>query len=87
VGVSSILLGTGLPARVRRKNAYKRPMDKPGFCTFVYTKRRQASGWTWQAVSAGGKVTASPEIYDLFYDCVVAARARGYTPVAPLKCA
>ena len=62
-------------------------MDKPiGHCKIVYVTKSQASGWRWQAVSPEGEMKASAELYDLFYDCVVAARARGYTPATPLKC-
>jgi len=62
-------------------------MDKPiGHCKIVYVRRNQASGWTWQVVAPKGEVNASAELYGLFYECVVAARARGYTPVTPLKC-
>ena len=62
-------------------------MNKPiGYCKIVYARRGQATGWRWQAVSPAGEGEPSAEVYALFYDCVVAARARGYTPVTPLKC-
>ena len=66
-------------------------MDKtPKQCEIVYVRRSQASGWTWHALSPARssevEANASAEIYDLFYECVVAARARGYTPATPLKC-
>ena len=53
-------------------------------CEIIYVRRRQASGWTWKAVSPEGEVAS--EVYRLFYDCVVAARTRGYLPLKPLKC-
>jgi hypothetical protein len=61
-------------------------MDKPAkHCKIVYVRRSQASGWAWRAVSSE-EAQPSAEVYGLFYECVVAARARGYTPVTPLKC-
>ncbi len=62
-------------------------MDKPAkHCKIVYVTRSQASGWAWQAVSPEVEANASAQVYGLFYECVVAARARGYTPATPLKC-
>jgi hypothetical protein len=57
-------------------------------CEIVYVKEKDASGWKWRSVSADGKVTSSEETFGLFYDCVLAAKASGYTPAAAmnLKC-
>ena len=61
-------------------------MKKPlGHCNIVYVRRDKVTGWTWQAVPPRREEKAA-EVYSLFYECVVAARARGYTPVTPLKC-
>ncbi|HKU72135.1 MAG TPA: hypothetical protein VJQ51_14970 [Burkholderiales bacterium] len=60
-------------------------MDKQiRHCEIIYVSRRQASGWTWKSVSAEGE--AATELYGLYYECVVAARTRGYRPLIPLKC-
>ena len=62
-------------------------MDKPTKrCNIVYVRRSRASGWAWQAVSPEMEADPSAEVYGLFYECVIAARARGYTPATPLKC-
>ena len=50
-------------------------------CSITYVKQGSTAGWRWQPVEGD----ASREIYDLFYECVVAARKRGYEP-GNLKC-
>lgn len=49
-------------------------------CQIVYVGK----GWKWRAVSAEGATRSSPQSYELFYDCVLAARANGYSPVGVL---
>lgn len=62
-------------------------MDKRAkHCNIVYVTKSQGSGWTWQAAAPQAKANASAQLYGLFYDCVLAARERGYTPATPLKC-
>lgn len=62
-------------------------MDKrTKHCNIVYVTQSQGSGWTWQAVLPEVKAKVSAEVYGLFYECVLAARERGYTPATPLKC-
>lgn len=41
-------------------------------------------GWKWRTVSASGVARVSDRSYDLFYDCVVAARQSGYAPAGVL---
>ena len=61
-------------------------MLKP--CEIIYVK--QAKGWKWRSQSEPGaepgahQTQTSEETFELFYDCVTAARARGYNP--PVKC-
>jgi len=40
--------------------------------------------WKWRHVREDGSVLESNESYALFYECVCAARAKGYKP--PIKC-
>lgn len=84
VGISSIWCSR--PARSGEPRI-KDSMNKPiSYCKIVYVRRSQATGWAWQPVAPEGEGKASAEVYGLFYDCVVAARMRGYTPATPLKC-
>jgi len=53
------------------------------FCKIVYVTQR---GWRWQAVPLYGAPQASEKTYELFYECVLAARASGYAPMPELKC-
>lgn len=58
-------------------------MLKP--CEIVYVKK--ANGWKWRSLPESGaaKAQMSDETFPLFYDCVSAARARGYNPPV-MKC-
>ena len=53
-------------------------------CEIIYVKK--AKGWKWRSLTepGAGKIETSEETFQLFYDCVSAARARGYNP--PVKC-
>ena len=58
-------------------------------CEIIYIK--SAKGWTWRALSRNGeskqeeaKLEAPQETFPLFYDCVAAARRKGYSP--NIKC-
>jgi hypothetical protein len=64
---------------------YAGPMEKTvPQCEIVYVKDKAAKGWKWRSVSSSGAVRSSEEVYGLFYDCVVAARAKGFTPTGVL---
>ena len=56
------------------------------FCKIVYEKHRGHRGWRWQAVTSQGARQTSERVYELFYECVLAARASGYCPTPELKC-
>ena len=56
------------------------------FCKIVYVSHRGRAGWQWQSVAPQGKTRVSDQRYPLFYECVLAARASGYTPTPELKC-
>ena len=51
-------------------------------CEIIYVKDVQAKGWKWRALSEQDKLQpeTSVETFQLFYDCVSAARAKGYLP-------
>ena len=54
------------------------------FCEIIYVKSKQETGWKWRPISDDKARHASEKTYPLFYECVTAARANGYTP--NLKC-
>lgn len=56
------------------------------YCKIVYVKHRGQGGWRWQGVTRQGTPQSSERTYELFYECVVAARASGYAPTPELKC-
>ena len=49
-------------------------------CEIIYVKN--AHGWKWRGLTESGaaKAPMSEETFELFYDCVTAARARGFNP-------
>lgn len=54
-------------------------------CEIFYVKRGKASGWQWRPAGSRSKSGVSAETYALYYECVVAARVRGYS-TPRLKC-
>lgn len=48
-------------------------------CEIIYVK--SARGWKWRALDLEGRPADEPSAatFELFYECVRAARARGYT--------
>jgi hypothetical protein len=55
-------------------------------CKIIYVKQSGAIGWRWQGQAADGTQRRSAVSYPLFYECVLAARASGFTPFPALKC-
>ena len=55
-------------------------------CKIVYVKQDGETGWRWKSLAQAGKPRVSDETYALFYECVVAARAKGFQPSPPLAC-
>jgi len=37
--------------------------------------------WKWRHVGEDGRIEESREAYDLYYECVIAARTSGYRPL------
>jgi hypothetical protein len=52
----------------------------PTLCQVFYVTQSHKKGWKWRPITAEGNGKASAETYALFYECVIAARANGYTP-------
>jgi hypothetical protein len=48
-------------------------------------KHKDSYRWKWRHVAADGSVEESSEAFSLYYECIAAARGRGYEP--PLKVA
>lgn len=55
-------------------------MDHLDRCEIFHVPYRKSFRWKWRAVAADGKVQESQEAYDLYYECVCAARREGYEP-------
>lgn len=56
---------------------YKRAMNS---CEIIAIKHGHSFRWTWRHVAKDGAIKKSPEAYELFYECVSAARKSGYQP-------
>jgi len=54
-------------------------------CEIYSVKYENSFRWKWRHVAADGSIKESGEAYALYYECVLAARSRGYQP--PLKVA
>jgi hypothetical protein len=49
-------------------------------CELIYVTHKTGNGWKWRPIVAERDAKPSEKTYPLFYDCVSAARASGYTP-------
>lgn len=50
-------------------------------CEIFYVQYKSSFRWKWRHVAEDGSVKdESDESYELFYDCVLAAREHGYQP-------
>jgi hypothetical protein len=54
-------------------------------CEIFHVPHRGSFRWKWRHVGADGKVSESKQEYELFYECVAAARASGYEPEKVLR--
>ena len=54
-------------------------------CEIIYVRQKDGAGWKWRSVSSAGAARSSDEVYGLFYECVVAAREKGYAPAGVLS--
>ena len=57
--------------------AYKEDMP---ICKIQPVKHKNSFRWKWRYVASDGAVRESESSYELFYECVTAARASGYEP-------
>jgi hypothetical protein len=56
-------------------------------CEIFHVAHGRSFRWKWRRLSDDGSVKEeSKETYQLFYECVCAARARGYQPNINIKC-
>ena len=56
-------------------------------CEIFHVPHGRSFRWKWRRRADDGSVKEeSRESYELFYECVCAARERGFTPDLNLKC-
>lgn len=55
-------------------------------CEIFHVPYKSTFRWKWRAIKTDGSVNESEESYELFYDCVCAARASGYKPQMQILC-
>lgn len=53
-------------------------------CEIFHVPFKNSFRWRWRAIAEDGSVSESQESYELFYECVTAARRSGYQP--QIKC-
>jgi hypothetical protein len=53
-------------------------------CEIFHIPYKNSFRWKWRHVADDGSVKESRESYQLYYECVCAARQSGYQP--PIKC-
>lgn len=49
-------------------------------CEIFDMRRKGKLRWKWRHTAADGAVACSDEEYELFYECLSAARKKGFTP-------
>lgn len=49
-------------------------------CEIIYVKHQTGNGWKWRPITGRPAAEPSKETFALFYECVSAARAKGYNP-------
>ena len=49
-------------------------------CEIFHVPYKKSFRWKWRHVSADGKVKESQESYELYFECVCAARRAGFEP-------
>ncbi|HZQ74132.1 MAG TPA: hypothetical protein VFB08_14540 [Burkholderiales bacterium] len=49
-------------------------------CEIVAVKHGRSFRWKWRTLAAAGTARQSQETYELFYECVLAARSAGLDP-------
>jgi adenosine deaminase len=54
-------------------------------CEIFHVSSKKSYRWKWRHVDQNGRVSESQHSYDLYYECVKAARDAGYEPRNVLK--
>jgi len=54
-------------------------------CEIFHVPYKKSFRWKWRHVGEGGRTTESAHSYELYYECVKAARDAGYEPRNVLK--
>lgn len=49
-------------------------------CEVIAVKNGNSFRWTWRHVAGDGRVRTSEQAYELYYECISAARSSGYQP-------
>lgn len=49
-------------------------------CEIFYVRRQGRLRWKWRATASDGATDRSDEEYELFYECLAAARKKGFMP-------
>ncbi len=49
-------------------------------CEIIAIKSGKSFRWKWRALGTEGGVKQSERTYELYYECVSAARQKGYQP-------
>jgi hypothetical protein len=49
-------------------------------CEIFHVPEKKSFRWKWRAFRADGSTVESDESYQLYYECIAAARAAGYEP-------
>jgi len=53
-------------------------------CEIYHVPHKNSFRWKWRAHASDGSLKESKDSYELFYECVCAARKSGYKP--NIKC-
>ena len=49
-------------------------------CEIFYLRRKGRLRWKWRATGRDGAIKCPDDEYELFYECLSAARKKGFTP-------
>jgi hypothetical protein len=54
-------------------------------CEIYHVPHKRTFGWKWRYVQSDGRAVESKEVFQLYYECLTAARERGLKPALPRK--
>jgi hypothetical protein len=55
-------------------------------CEIYHVPYKDSFRWRWRHVGEDGRITESKETFELYYECLCAARKSGYEPPKVVKC-